>query len=241
MNNEKWRWARKYDKCTNCGTIKIKYIGNGFCKRCINKQYYEKNKESILKKRSIYYLKNIDKIKKYEKKRRQNPERIKRMKEYNKIYRDKETTKIKRKLYLERYFSIEKNRLRKNIIALISSKKKSNKKRIRLYINEKRKNPKHQINHAISSAILHSLKQKKMGRHWEDLVGYTIKDIMNCLESKFDEKMNWENYGSYWWIDHKKPVSKFNFNSYEEFKECWALDNLQPMEKISNIKKGDTY
>ena len=27
----------------------------------------------------------------------------------------------------------------------------------------------------------------------------------------------------------------------EEFKKCWALENLQPMEKIANIKKGNKY
>ena len=53
--------------------------------------------------------------------------------------------------------------------------------------------------------------------------------------------MTWDNYGSYWWIDHIKPRSLFKYEKPEdkEFKECWALKNLQPMEKIANIKKGN--
>ncbi len=53
--------------------------------------------------------------------------------------------------------------------------------------------------------------------------------------------MSWENYGSYWWLDHIKPRSSFNYESPDdkELKECWALENLQPLEKIANIRKGN--
>jgi len=88
--------------------------------------------------------------------------------------------------------------------------------------------------------IWYSLKKKKAGQKWEELVGYTIDDLIKHLEKQFDDKMNWENYGSYWWIDHIKPRSAFNYKSPKdkEFKECWALSNLQPLEKITNIKKS---
>jgi len=45
--------------------------------------------------------------------------------------------------------------------------------------------------------IRHSLKGKKAGRRWEKLVGYTLEDLREHLESQFDNKMNWENYGGY--------------------------------------------
>ena len=55
--------------------------------------------------------------------------------------------------------------------------------------------------------------------------------------------MNWSNYGSYWWIDHKKSRSLFKYEKTEDqaFKDCWCLANLQPMEKIENIKKGNKF
>ncbi len=112
------------------------------------------------------------------------------------------------------------------------------------YLREKDKtNPKFHLNRIIGSAILHALKGKKAGRKWESLVGYTIKDLMNHLEKQFDEKMNWFNHGIYWHIDHIKPRSLFKYEKPEdeEFKQCWALDNLQPLEKSANMKKYNHF
>ena len=102
-------------------------------------------------------------------------------------------------------------------------------------------NPKIRINNSISTYIGISLKGKKAGAKWETLVGYTLEDLVKHLQSKFDINMSWQNYGSYWQIDHIRAQSLFNYNSSEdpEFKKCWALKNLQPLEKIENIKKGN--
>ena len=111
------------------------------------------------------------------------------------------------------------------------------------HLSSQRENPKYRLNNSIASSIRHALKKEKAGRRWEILVGYTLKDLANHLESLFDDKMSWQNYGSYWWIDHIKPKSLFNYTMAEdsEFKKCWALANLQPMEKIANISKGNKY
>jgi hypothetical protein len=52
--------------------------------------------------------------------------------------------------------------------------------------------------------------------------------------------MTWMNYGE-WHIDHILPIDSFNFQSYEDyqFKECWSLENLQPLWAIDNIRKGN--
>jgi len=52
--------------------------------------------------------------------------------------------------------------------------------------------------------------------------------------------MNWDNYGSYWEVDHIIPRKTFNYNKPEDigFQICWALDNLQPLTKKENLKKG---
>jgi len=46
-----------------------------------------------------------------------------------------------------------------------------------------------------------------------------------------------------WHVDHIKPQSLFNFESPEdvEFKQCWALENLQPMSAKENRKKSNKY
>ncbi len=52
--------------------------------------------------------------------------------------------------------------------------------------------------------------------------------------------MSFENYGE-WHIDHVVPASNFSYDSFEdkEFKDCWALSNLQPLWAEENLKKGD--
>ena len=92
-------------------------------------------------------------------------------------------------------------------------------------------------------AVWSSLKNKKSGKKWEFFVEYNLEQLIKYLEKKFDEKMNWDNYGKYWAVDHIKPKTLFTYNSENdlEFKQCWALKNLQPLEKIQNIKKGNKY
>ncbi len=65
---------------------------------------------------------------------------------------------------------------------------------------------------------------------------------MTHLEKQFTEGMNWDNYGE-WHVDHKKPMTLFNFTSTDdhEFKLCWCLDNLQPLWELDNLSKGVRY
>lgn len=97
------------------------------------------------------------------------------------------------------------------------------------------------INSGMGRSINQTLHGKKGGRHWEDLVGYTVEDLMRHLESRFLPGMTWENHGHYGWhIDHRRPIASFRFTSAEDpdFKECWALDNLQPLWAVDNHRKG---
>jgi len=106
----------------------------------------------------------------------------------------------------------------------------------REYLRKKRvASGKVRINHAIHAGVYIALKEKKAGRKWEIIVGYTLDDLVWHLEAQFDNNMSWDNYGGYWSVDHIKPISSF---SIEKVKDCWALVNLRPMEKIANIRKG---
>jgi hypothetical protein len=80
---------------------------------------------------------------------------------------------------------------------------------------------------------------RKNGDHVFDIVGYSVHDLKKHLENKFEDGMSWDNYGK-WHIDHIIPASSFKYRSYEdiEFKECWSLENLQPLWALDNIKKG---
>lgn len=75
---------------------------------------------------------------------------------------------------------------------------------------------------------------------WEEVVGYTLKDLAEHLQSLFTEGMSWSNYGE-WQLDHIIPISAFNIKEIgdEEFLKCWDLKNLQPLWKKDNIRKSN--
>lgn len=95
---------------------------------------------------------------------------------------------------------------------------------------------KFRLNSVIGTAINKALRGNKLKKKWEQLVGYSLKDLMKHLEGLFMPEMNWGNYGIYWEIDHIKPKRLFQFNSPEdlEFQQCWGLANLRPLEKSIN-------
>ena len=112
-------------------------------------------------------------------------------------------------------------------------------------LKEKRKNDvSYRVSKYISNAVYKSLKGKKNGAHWEDIVGWTVKEGRAHLESLFTEGMTWENYGGgkyEWSLDHIIAVSKWDITSAkcQELKDCWALDNLQPLWHVRNMEKGN--
>lgn len=51
--------------------------------------------------------------------------------------------------------------------------------------------------------------------------------------------MSWENYGSYWHVDHKIPCAKYDLTDPNQQKACFHFSNLQPLEASENIRKSD--
>jgi hypothetical protein len=84
---------------------------------------------------------------------------------------------------------------------------------------------------------------------------YTIYDLREYLENKFEFWMTWDNYGKYnrktwndndtstwtWNIDHIIPKSHFKYLSTkdESFQKCWSLNNLRPYSAKLNIVEGN--
>lgn len=101
----------------------------------------------------------------------------------------------------------------------------------------------YKLNHILRSAVTRSLKRKK-AHHLFDILPFSIEQLKTHLEPLFTDGMSWENYGKGGWhIDHIKPISSFTFTSENdlEFKECWALSNLQPLWETTRIINGVEY
>lgn len=94
------------------------------------------------------------------------------------------------------------------------------------------------------TAIYTVLKENNVKKHghYFEILGYTQEDLKFHLENLFTEGMTWDNYGE-WHVDHIRPITSFTFKdiSDDEFKECWSLENLQPMWGSENISKSNHY
>lgn len=124
----------------------------------------------------------------------------------------------------------------------VSTHKEQRRKYQTQYWKQRRNtDPVFRIKQNISRAIRYYINAGKSKQSVLDKLGYSLEQLKEHLEKQFDENMNWQNYGTYWHIDHIVPHSSFSYSSMddEEFKKCWSLNNLRPLEAIENIKKSN--
>lgn len=210
-----------------------------WCKSC--------NKQHGIKYRNEHYDEYIKKSRIRNKQLQQNSEYTAKRSEYDKQYYQQNK---ERKAKYSRIYYAQKDK--ESILNYQREYKKKNKKIVdlkakayreqnaeKLRIYDKQRYEKNRLNRLFSSAISHSLKGTKAGRHWEDLVPYTLEQLRQHIESQFTPPMSWDNYGTYWELDHIIPQNLFNFDSSEDrdFQICWSLANLRPLEKSLNRQR----
>ena len=78
----------------------------------------------------------------------------------------------------------------------------------------------------------------KSGSAVADL-GCSIAELKLHLERQFDANMTWENYGTYWHIDHVLPLAHFDLTDREQFLRAVHWSNLQPLYWRDNLVKKD--
>lgn len=210
------------------------FVYYSYCKECsskLNKQHREENREQILAQRAEYRKTNAE---------------IVRVRARASYHKNKEGIKQRRK---DRYKNSEERKRKQAEVN--KAYRLANAKQIRDKERERerrllRENPRFKLDLGTGREILRDINKRggdKGRRKWETLVGYTVDQLMAHLESKFDSNMSWKNHGSYWHIDHIKPKSWFTYTSPDDpqFKECWSLANLQPLEAKQNIRKSNRY
>jgi hypothetical protein len=70
-------------------------------------------------------------------------------------------------------------------------------------------------------------------------IGCNIQYLREWFEYNFTSEMNWDNYGSYWSIDHIIPVCKFELTDEDEKLKCCNWTNLMPVTvKYNSSKKS---
>jgi hypothetical protein len=89
------------------------------------------------------------------------------------------------------------------------------------------------------SCAIKSIKTYRIGC-LESMFGCNRDHLIDHFESKFTNKMTWENYGSYWHVDHIIPISSFDLTDPKQCKQANHWANLQPLEAAANIAKSNT-
>lgn len=82
---------------------------------------------------------------------------------------------------------------------------------------------------------------KGRGGNWsvEELLGYTMGELLTHLRHQFRPGMTMDNYGKNGWhIDHIHPKKMFNLDSLEGVRAYWALPNLRPLWAGENMRKA---
>lgn len=100
-----------------------------------------------------------------------------------------------------------------------------------------------QFFHSLRTQCWRVVKQLSLGKkptktfEW---IGCTPEQLKTHFESLFQEGMAWENYGE-WHVDHKRPISSFKpeeweqINHYTNLQPLWAKDNLSKKNKFQVI------
>ena len=223
---------------------------SSYCKICYvktykkedgyQKLYYEKNKQKLSSQNKEYRKNNAEKISEYLKNYQRKNIDILKLKQKEFRENNKELVTERKRKYYENLSPEKKEELTIRNRELYHKNKHKDRKRE--YVNEKLKTDDFfKLKFSIRSLIRNALKR-----------GFTTKskktiEILDCsfeefklhLESKFDDKMNWENQGTYWHMDHIIPIS-----SAETEEDVYRLNhytNFQPLYWEDNLKKGSKY
>jgi hypothetical protein len=158
-------------------------------------------------------------------------------KEYYSKNRDICNTNAKLRYHLKKLFGDGVSNTEKEKLIEESKIKRIN------YIKEYKQKSLVKLRNRVGVGIYHSLRRinaEKLCVSWEKLLGYTKEQLCEHLSKQFSPNMSWDNYGSFWQIDHVVPISWFKTKK-QQLKHGWALKNLQPLELQLNNAKSNLY
>lgn len=160
----------------------------------------------------------------YRKKRKEyyyanRDEEIRKSKEWN-IKNAERVVLVRKKRNSDPNFKKRKNKLRRDRMKIDPSYKMESYLRCRMYQAMRGQNA-------------------KKNKRYVEYIGCTVAELMAHLEKQFTPLMNWDNYGSYWHVDHIEPCAKFNLADEKDILTCFHYTNLQPLEADKNRSKRD--
>lgn len=89
----------------------------------------------------------------------------------------------------------------------------------------------------LRNRLRETLKGKTKSASTMALLGCSLENFRNHIESQFKRGMTWGNFGTAWHLDHVFPCNRFDLTKPEEQRRCFHWTNLQPLSAKQNIKK----
>lgn len=94
--------------------------------------------------------------------------------------------------------------------------------------------------HSVQTTVNKHLGENKVN-HSIEYLGCDILTYKLYLEAQFDDKMSFENHGSYWHIDHVIPLRFGGSPTKEDIVKRLHYTNTQPLRADLNLSKGNRY
>jgi hypothetical protein len=102
--------------------------------------------------------------------------------------------------------------------------------------------PAKKIRKSIRNRISKAIKLHGRGVHVQGgklrYMGCTAAQAVAHIERQMNGRMTWENYGSYWHIDHIQPCAAYDLGKEEDRRKAFHYTNLQPLCAKANARKG---
>jgi hypothetical protein len=116
--------------------------------------------------------------------------------------------------------------------------RENNKDKQNAWYAEKRKDPLYRLAHNLRSRLYDFLKGKIKHKNTESLTGCSFEELKKHLEAQFEPEMSWDNYGSYWSVDHKEPFISIDPNDKIALERITHYSNLKPLTIDENSRKA---
>lgn len=223
-------------------------VRSSYCKNCYNivyktkysKEYYEDNKE-LFKESYKNWSENNDRKEYMLNYRKENADKLR---QNSKEFREnnKELVAQRKNDYYNSLTPEQKDQLREKKKANYYNNHKQYRDSKNKYFNNRIKNDSiFKLVTNIRSLISNSFKRCDTIKSTKtiEILGCSFEEFKIHLENKFDDKMNWDNQGSYWHMDHVIPISSaqteeevYRLNHYTNFQPLYWKDNLIKSNKF---------
>lgn len=77
----------------------------------------------------------------------------------------------------------------------------------------------------------------KVSKKIDTIVGLSQEQMRDWLEFNFKPGMTWDNYGTFWNLDHVKPCCAFDLTEKQEIYNCFSWKNTLPVYCKENLEK----